>query len=150
MRRKNVMHRITKILVDIMFYLGIICVIAVPFLSDFISRLYGCGEYTKIPMTVVLAASGILAVYILFNLKSMYKTLLSGNPFILENVLHFKKMAVSCILISAIYLIKCIFMFTIATLIIIIVFAIGSLFCLTLMDLFAQAIDFKEENDLTI
>ena len=150
MYQRNVIHKITKTLVDIMFYLGIICVIAVPFLAESISKLYGYGEYSYIPMTVILDVSGIIAVYILFNLKSMYKTLLSGDPFINENVLHLKKIAVSCVLISVVYIKKCIFMFTIATLIIIIVFTIGSLFCLTLKDLFSQAVNFKEENDLTI
>ena len=150
MYKKSMVHYITKILVDIMFYSGIICVIAVPFISRYISMFYGYHGHSQMYMSIVLVLSGICAVYILFNLKQMYKTLLSGNPFIAENVVHLRKIAAACMIIALIYAVKCIFMFTITTMIIIVIFIIGCLFCLTLKDLFKQAVNFKEENELTI
>ena len=53
-------------------------------------------------------------------------------------------------MISIIYIVKLTFMFTIATSIIVIVFALIGLFCLTLKDLFKQAVSYKEENDWTV
>lgn len=52
--------------------------------------------------------------------------------------------------ITLIYFIKCFMVLTFATIIIVIVFAVGSLFCLTLKDIFKQAIYYKEENDWTV
>ena len=80
----------------------------------------------------------------------MYRTLLEGNPFVDKNVCHFRKISVACTIISIIYIIKSFFMFTFGSVVIALVFIIGCLFCLTLKDLFKQAINFKAENDLTI
>lgn len=148
MYKKSPVHYIAKIMVDIMFFSGIVCVAAVPFFAGYINSLLGYNM--QIFMPAILVLSGTCAVYILFNLKQMYKSLLSGNPFVEKNVNYFRKMAVSCALIALIYLIKCIFIFTPATLIIAVIFIIGCLFCLTLKDLFKQAVNFKQENDLTI
>jgi len=75
---------------------------------------------------------------------------MQGNPFSDVNINYFRKMAVSSALISIIYFVKLFYMFTIATVFIIIAFAVASLFCLTLKDLFKQASVYKEENELTI
>ena len=80
----------------------------------------------------------------------MYKSLLVGNPFVDDNVNHLRKIAVSCFLIAIMYVIKCFFMLTFATIVIAAVFIVGCMFCLTLKDLFKQAINYKTENELTI
>lgn len=149
MQKQPATHYIAKALVDIMFYGGIVCVILVPWLSKYV-RHFGYGERERWILAAVLFASGIAVVYILFNLKRMFRTLLGGNPFVEENISGFRKMAVACALISLIYIIKSIFIFTFATIIIILMFAVGSLFCLTLKDIFKQAIFYKEEHDWTV
>ena len=80
----------------------------------------------------------------------MFKSLLVGNPFTGKNVSHFRKMAIACVIIAVIYILKAIIMFTFATIVIATVFVVGTLFCLTLKDLFKQAINYKTENELTI
>ena len=80
----------------------------------------------------------------------MFKSLLVGNPFTDKNVSHFRKMAVACSIVAIIYIMKSIFMFTYATVVIATIFVVGTLFCLTLKDLFKQAINYKSENELTI
>ncbi len=151
MYSKSKFYYLAKLLVDMMFYGGIICVLCIPLIIKFFKSFYETAELSNTTLlTIVLYISGILALYILLNLKSMYKSLLEGNPFIDKNVRHFRKMSVACGAISLVYIIKCIFMFTLATAIIALVFAMGSVFCLTLKDLFKQAINYKTENDLTI
>lgn len=151
MYKKSITHYIAKIVIDVLFFLSIICVALVPVFSRW---LFGWINYPDSSylqaFTVILFLSGLCCVYILFNLKSMYRSLLSGNPFIDKNVCHLRKIAVSCTIISIIYIIKCFFMFTLATVVIAAVFMIGCLFCLTLKDLFKQAINYKAENELTI
>ena len=97
-----------------------------------------------------LFISGIFTIYILYNIRRMYKTLFLGNPFVKENIKYLNNISISCMFITLIYFIKCFMVLTFATIIIVIVFAVGSLFCLTLKDIFKQAIYYKEENDCTV
>ena len=151
MYQKSLTHHLSKFVIDVLFYASILCVIAVPFFTKhlFLWIRYPDAGYL-VPFTVILFLSGLGCVYILFQLKKMFRSLLVGNPFVDENVSHFRKIAVACALLSLLYLTKCFWMFTVVTLVITVIFAVGCLFCLTLKDLFKQAINYKTENDLTI
>lgn len=151
MYKKSITHYISKITVDILFYLSILCTASTPFVGENIFNFIGYGvESYKIPFVITIFLSGLCCVYILYNLKQLYRSLLVGNPFVDKNVGYLRKMAVACMCVSIIYLLKCFIVFTIATVVIAVVFIIGCLFCLTLKDLFKQAINYKTENELTI
>jgi hypothetical protein len=51
---------------------------------------------------------------------------------------------------AIIYLVKICIWLTIASSIIVIIFSLLGLFCLTLKDVFKQAVAYKEENDWTV
>jgi len=151
MYKKSITHYVSKIAVDVLFYLSIICTLCVPFLSSKLFIWIGYPEVSYMTaFTIMLFLSGICCVLILLNLKLMFRTIMVGNPFIDKNVNYMRRIAVLCAAISMIYIIKCFFMFTFATMVIAVVFAVGCLFCLTLKDLFKQAENYKTENDLTI
>ena len=151
MYQKTFTHYVSKIAVDILFYLSIICTALVPFVTKYVLAWVGYVDpYYIAKLTPFLFLSGLGCVYILFNLKQMYSSLLVGNPFIDKNVAHLRNMAIACAVIALIYTVKCILMFTLAAMVIVFVFAVGTLFCLTLKDLFKQAINYKLENELTI
>ncbi len=153
MYQKSITHYVAKITIDILFYFSIICTALTPFLADdmFAAINYpNMGLGYMMTLTGIIFVSGLGCTYILYNLKCMYSTLLVGNPFVDRNVSHFRKIALTCAVIGLVYIAKCIFMFTVATLVIAAIFVVGCLFCLTLKDLFKQAINFKSENELTI
>lgn len=150
MYQNSKLHSFTKVLVDILFYVGIICVITVPIWAKGLRDFLGKTDVWLFPAMIVLMVTGACAVFILFDLKRMFKTLVGGNPFVKNNVHYLRQMAVACALIALIYLGSCFWQFTFARLIIVIIFSIAALFCLTLKDLFKQAIAYKEENELTI
>jgi hypothetical protein len=150
MYKTNFINKLTKIVVDIFFYLGIITVISVPLLTPKIIKSLNLSESLTLPTIITLLLSGVCAVYLIFQLKRIFKTLTSGNPFVIENTVYLKNMAIVTFIISIIYVYKLTYWFTPATVIIVIVFLVAGLFCLTLKDLFAQAVKFKEDNDLTI
>jgi len=104
----------------------------------------------RLEYTVILMASGIPAVYIVYQLKCMFKTLVGGNPFVAQNVSALRHAAVASAVIAAVYIVRLVMWFTIAAAIIVIIFALLSLFSLTLKDLFKQAIAYKEETDWTV
>jgi hypothetical protein len=100
----------------------------------------------------VLLVSGILSVYILWELRRIFRTLVNreSNPFIASNVSSLRRIAAASAAISITYVLKCLYWFTMATGIIIIIFALAALFCLVLADVFEQAVFYKQENDLTV
>jgi hypothetical protein len=150
MKTNRFRHHFTKILVDIMFYGGIAACVTLPFALPWLMEFTGASINFRVQYTVVLLSSGACAVYIMFQLKQMFKTLLSGNPFVRQNVNCLRKCAVASAIIALIFLIRMFMWFTIAASIIVIVFFMLSLFCLTLKDLFKQAVLYKEETDWTV
>lgn len=150
MYKTNFINKLTKIVVEIFLYLGIVTVISVPFITPKIIRYLNLSETLIMPTIITLIFSGICAVFIIFELKKIFKTLVDGNPFVIENAIYLKNMSIAAFIISVIYILKLVYWFTFATVIIVIVFLVAGLFCLTLKDLFTQAVKFKEDNDLTI
>lgn len=150
MYKKSIVHHIAKWVIEIMFYCGIVCTIAVPFTIGELTRYFSYSPQCASVYRVTLTLAGACAVYVLYNIKGMYKTLLDGSPFVEENVAAFRRMAVAAALICVIFIVQLILAFTVGSAAIALIFAIACLFCLTLKDLFKQAINYKTENDLTI
>jgi len=150
MYQKSIVHYITKVCVDILFYIGIACCILIPFSSSILLKYFNASDSAALFIKVVLEASGICSVYIMWQLKVIFKTLMDGNPFIHANVGALRKIAMSCLVIALIYVLKLIVMPTVSTVVIIAIFVIACLLCLTLKDLFKQSIYYKDENDLTV
>ncbi|MCL1816415.1 MAG: DUF2975 domain-containing protein [Clostridiales bacterium] len=150
MYKNSFVHYLTKVLVDIMLYGGAVCCVVLPFLMPRLAAFFGYSSTIIIPYTVILLLSGLFSLYILWQLKAMFKTLLGGNPFTAPNVNCLRKCSVASFLIAITYLIKISIWFTIASAIIVIIFALLGLFCLTLKDVFKQAVAYKEENDWTV
>lgn len=151
MYKKSIIHYVSKVTIDILLILSAICTIAIPFYYERIFNFMGyINNSYMATFTVIIFVSGVICTYILFVLRQMYKSLLVGNPFTDKNVSSLRKIAVCCIIIAIIYFAKLFIVFTFATLVICAIFVVGCLFCLTLKDLFKQAINYKAENELTI
>ncbi len=150
MYQKSFVHYMTKICVDVLFYAAILCCILIPFSSPWLFRYFGIAGKDALFVKAIFLASGISCIYILWQLRVIFRTLMNGNPFIYANVSCLRKIALACLLISLIFLVKMIVMPTISTIIIVAIFIVGCLLCLTLKDLFKQSIYYKDENDLTV
>ena len=150
MYKKNNIHYLTKIFVDILFYAGIVCCIALPFVMPYLAKHFGYDDRVILPFNIILIIAGGCSLYILWQLKGIFKTLMDGSPFVLSNVDGLRKSAIASFVIVVDFAIKNIFWFSIMTTIITLIFALLGLFCLVLKDVFKQAINFKEENDWTV
>jgi len=150
MNQNRTIHYVTKLLVDIMFFGGIAACVILPFIMPWLLSFVGVSPEMRLHYTVILFSSGICAVFIVFQLKRMFKTLVGGNPFVLQNVSCLRQCAVASAVIALIYLIRLFMWFTIAAAIIVVIFAMLSLFSLTLKDIFKQAVAYKEETDWTV
>lgn len=143
--------KITKWIVDFMFFAGLIVLVTLPFTMKLAGLYYSAAiqEYYVL-MVVVFAIAGVLGLLIVDQLRRMMKTVVKQDCFVQENVRSLEIMGWFSFLISVVFVIKIIFLPTPATFIIIITFFIAGLFSEVLSCVFREAIRYKEENDLTI
>lgn len=141
----------TKVILDVMLYSGIIVFLTLPLTLKFAAEHYSSAiREHYYPMLFVLGGSAILGLVIIFRLRRMMQTVVRKNCFVHENVKSLKIMSFVSIVISLVYATKVFFLPTPATFVIILTFFIAGLFSGVLSFVFAEAVRFKEENELTI
>ena len=143
--------RFTKLVLDIMFYSGWIVFFTLPLSLKFLGKYYSgiINEYFLF-MLSVFGASGIFGILIIRQLRRMMKTVIQESCFVYDNVRSLNKMAALSLCITVMFFIKLCVLPTPATGVIVLVFFIASLFCEVLAHVFEKAVNYKEENDLTI
>lgn len=143
--------KITKLILDVMLILGIITIISLPFTMHLAGRYYSNKiEEHYVAMMFIFGGAALLGMLILYELRNMMKTVVDENCFVWRNVNSLERMGGLSICISVLFIIKIFVVPTPATFVIIIVFFVAALFSGVLSQVFAQAITYKEENDLTI
>lgn len=142
--------RFTKWLLDVMFYVGFVITLGIPVIFHYVGRYIRAFRVYYIPQCVLYVGSGILALLIVLELRRMFDTVLSDNAFVMENSLSLKRIGKCSFLLAFLSLIRLPLSPTPATAVVIIVFSIAGLFCFVLCQVFEQAVQYKEENDLTI
>lgn len=142
--------KITKGILDFMFYAGILACLTLPFSLKFIGEYFPHYKIFYFQMLILFFISGILAILIIRELRSMFQTVLNENCFVKENVQSLKRMGNYSFCIALISVIRLWIVITPATLVIILVFIIAGLFSKILSQVFDQAVTYKLENDLTI
>lgn len=150
MKKKSLIHKVTKIIVDITFILGMITCLLVPYIVNYLGDKWHFRSSYRIELMIFLVISGLIAVYMVFLLRKILKNVVLNNPFTLETVNSLRKIALCSAIIGIIYIVKLFINFSIGTMLIVIVFTILTLLFLTLKDLFKQALFYKEESDYTI
>ena len=146
----NKLTSLTKILLDFMYYAGIVVTVFVPLI------IKGYGKYNtyfakNLPqLSVIFMLSGIFAVLIIHELRKMFQSVLADNCFIRENVTSLNRMGTYSFFIAVITSCRLFLYMTPAVLIVILVFVIAGLFSKVLSQVFDKAVTYKLENDLTI
>ena len=146
----NSVARFTKGLLDVMFYLGILATVSLPWAFRWMAGFYPNLERHYWLNTVLFMLSGAGAVLIIRELRRMFRTVLQNDCFVWQNVVSLRRMGMVSLGIAVVTAVRLLVIFTPATLLIIGVFFIASLFSFVLSRVFAQAVRYKEENDLTI
>lgn len=141
----------TKIMLDIMFYCGLAVLATLPFTLKLAGRYYSRQLSDNfISMLFIFAVSGICGLMIIAQLRRMMKTVIEGACFVPDNVRSLQVMARLSLVIAGAFIIKLFIVPTPATAIIVLVFFIAALFSQVLANVFAEAVRYKEETDLTI
>ena len=143
--------RFTKAVLDIMFVLGILITATLPFLLKTYGKYVEPGIEKYIwQNSVVLGLCGIFSLMIVWELRKMFKTVIADDCFVRNNVTSLKKMSIYSVGIVFFMAEKCLFIITLATMAIMMVFIIAGLFSRVLAQVFDKAVTYKLENDLTI
>jgi hypothetical protein len=99
---------------------------------------------------IVYFILGISAVLLLHELRKIFKTVLKEDCFVEENVVSLRRMGNISFFIALMSLVRGFVFMTIAILVVILVFVVAGLFSRVLAYVFEEAVQYKEENDLTI
>lgn len=151
--RRAYLPKMLNYLMIVLIGFNIISLVALPWLvSRYLDYAF---TYTGTPFVrgyflFVLYVSGILALVVLYELRRIFKSVVDNTPFIHRNVTSLKRIGLASVIIGIVFVTKAYFFTTFLTAIVIFVFFMASLFCFVLADVFEEAIQHKQENDLTI
>lgn len=146
----NGVTRFTKGLLDVMFYFGIAATAALPWFLRWLGRMHPALQHGFWIFTALFMLSGVGAVLIVYELRRMFSTVLKNDCFVTQNVVSLRRMGVYGLAIAVFTLCRLVLVFTPAEVVIFVVFVLAALFSFVLSHVFAEAVRYKEENDLTI
>lgn len=146
---KKSLGKLIEICLKLIMIIGIIIVLGLPyFLQKYAEWMHPQMNYY--PSLAILYASGIPALIIVYQFIKIFHTLGENNPFSVENVKHLKIISICSFIIMIEFMIGIFFITSIFAIVIIGVFAVAWLGGYILSELLKQAIEYKEENELTI
>lgn len=140
----------TKYLLDFMFYAGIAVTASLPVSVRKIGELFPHMVEHYEETVIIYFVLGVAALVLLRELRKIFRTVLAENCFVQENVVSLQKMGNWSFFIALMSVVRSAVYFSIAMWVVICVFIIAGLFSKVLAYVFEQAVQYKEENDLTI
>jgi hypothetical protein len=106
------------------------------------------GLYTF--FMIILYILGLSTLVILNELRIIFLSLEKSDPFVHRNVVALKRISALCAVNCLVFLVKIFVANSLMTVIALFVFFIAMLFSLILGEVFKRAVEYKEDNDLTI
>lgn len=146
----NKLTKITKLLLDTMYFLGIPICISLPVTLKLYGQINSYFREYYVQLVILFFLSGVFAVLIVGELRKMFKTVLNNDCFVKENVASLHKMGSFSFCISVITALRLFLYITPGVLVVVLVFLIAGLFSKVLSEVFDKAVTYKLENDLTI
>ena len=148
--KKETLIKLTKYLLDFMFFGGILVTATLPFTIKFLGKFVTNFQAHYGELVIIYFVLGIAAVVILRELRKIFKTVVNKDCFVRENVVSLDKMCKWSFFIVLMSIVRTIVFVTPAMLVVILVFTIAGLFSKVLSFVFEEAVGYKEENDFTI
>lgn len=140
----------TKYLLDFMFYMGILVTATLPLSVKLIGKVMPQLVEHYEETVIIYFVLGVSACVLIRELRKIFRTVLNENCFVRENVESLRKMGNWSFFIALMSAVRSIVYATLAMAVIIFVFMIAGLFSKVLSYVFQEAVEYKEENDLTV
>ncbi|MCM1089244.1 MAG: DUF2975 domain-containing protein [Butyrivibrio sp.] len=148
--QKLLLSKWVKYLLDFMFYCGILVTATLPFSLKLIQKYYRPIMENYEESVIIYFVLGVSALVLIRELRRIMRTVLDEDCFVMENVVSLRKMGNWSFFIAGMSVVRSIVYLTVAMLVVILVFVIAGLFSKVLAMVFEEAVQYKEENDLTI
>lgn len=148
--RKLDLAKWTKLLLDFMFYSGILVTASLPFTLKIAGKFYAPVAESYEESVIIYFVLGFAALILIGELRKIFRTVLEEDCFVIENVNSLRRMGNWSFFIALMSIVRSIVYATIAMAVVILVFLIAGLFSKVLAMVFEEAVRYKEENDLTI
>ncbi|MCM1112346.1 MAG: DUF2975 domain-containing protein [Muribaculum sp.] len=149
-RKKQFLAKAVKLLLDVMFVLGILVTVSLPVSIKVIGEYYAPVIENYQESVIIYFVLGVAALVLIRELRRIFRTVLNEDCFVMENVVSLRKMGNWSFFIAGMSVVRSIVYLTVAMLVVILVFVIAGLFSKVLAMVFEEAVRYKEENDLTI
>lgn len=149
-KKKQLLARRVKYLLDAAFYLGILVTASLPFSIKWIGKYYAPVAENYEESVIIYFVLGVSALVLIRELRKIFRTVLAEDCFVMENVVSLQKMGNWSFFIAGMSVVRSIVYMTVAMAVVIVVFIIAGLFSKVLAMVFEEAVRYKEENDLTI
>lgn len=142
---------IVKHLLDLVIAGGAVVLVSLPYTLRwfFNNGVWSQGENYWF-LLVFLFLTGILGLVMAYELRRIFHNINNYAPFQRQNAISLKRIAVAALLISTAYLVKIIFYISFLTIVVAGAFLLFGLAGMVFSELFRQAVEVKEESDLTI
>ena len=148
--KKETLIKLTKYVLDFMFWGGIVVTATLPFSIKFLGNYVENFVTHYGELVIIYFVLGIAALVIIRELRKIFKTVVDKNCFVRENVVSLDKMFKWSFFIVLMSIVRSVVFLSIAMLVVILVFVIAGVFSKVLAFVFEEAISYKEENDFTI
>ncbi len=149
---KNSLSTFIKILILLSGLFGIVIMLSLPWSLPWLMKLFyensTGGLYTF--FMIILYILGLSTLVILNELRIIFLSLEKSDPFVHRNVVALKRISALCAVNCLVFLVKIFVANSLMTVIALFVFFIAMLFSLILGEVFKRAVEYKEDNDLTI
>lgn len=150
--RKGILSKVTLGLLYVTFLLGAAFLCLLPRLLPFILFPDGHAPELGVAYGVSMACwalGALLGLYILFTLIRMMQSV-AGDPFIRKNVLRLRNMGFAALAMTALTLVVVLLYFRPMQFLVMVAELLCALFSLVLRGVFEKAVEYREENALTI
>lgn len=99
---------------------------------------------------VILLISGVLAELVLWQAHGIMRNVSNGRAFSSDTVRRLKVIGIECLSVGVLYAVATFLVTKFFTIVVLVTFVIVGMILLVFSDLFRQAVEYKEENDMTI
>jgi len=149
---KRSLSGLVKLILDVCYYGGFAGIALSPKLAKmFIGlRFYGSSTYLYSTVLSVFIVTGTCVLYILHELRKVFKSITNHEPFIIANVKSLFRMGIASFLAGIFFIVKLAILNSLLTYVVIFIFIIAGCFSLVLSEVFKEAVRVKDENDFTI
>jgi hypothetical protein len=144
------LSRALRVCMQVTFAAGLLITVFLSVIMEKFFAYYFSSARYYWACVVLLTLSGVCSLNILWQLIKLLKTVNNKNPFVRENAMRLNRVAASAFVISGLFLALMYFRISVFVFGIGYVFLIAGFFCLVLSGLFKKAVDYKDENDLTV